>query len=205
MRYLTVFIAVLFVSGCASTEIVEEQLRRLRSELSDEVKRESESVRNEYKKDLAAAQQSIQSEIANKNEITMKSLEALRETHQKDSKEINATLIDIQKDFFQNKRITEDNARRVYILESLIAATRSLPEEKAEGEILLFTGNNVTTSLGTKHGIKAGDLVGVFHDSASREKIGTVRVTVAETTQSSGELVERTGAVARGNVVRPLK
>jgi hypothetical protein len=63
----------------------------------------------------------------------------------------------------------------------------------------------VTTSLGSKHGIKAGDMLAVYKDDSSREKLATIRVMVTETTQSKGEIVEKSTPAARGNLVRPIK
>jgi thioredoxin-related protein len=128
MKQLLIIMFALVIAGCAGSVEVEDQIKKLTAEM----KQADESIRNDYKRDLAVAQQSFQSDLNN----LKKEMDTQKEVHQKDLKEVNVTLIDIQKDFFQNRRVTEDNARRVYIMESLIAATRSTPEERAEGEIV---------------------------------------------------------------------
>jgi len=205
MKKLLIIMSVFVMYGCTGSGSMEEQILKLRSELSAEMKQSDEAIKNDYKRDLAVAQQTLQSDIINKNDTLKKELDMLRELHVKEMKEANITLIDIQKDFFQNRRLTEDNARRVYIIESLIAATRSTPEEERAGEIVQIKGNDVTTSLGSKHGIKAGDLLAVYKDNSSREKLATIRIMVTETNQSKGEIVEENTSAARGNVVRPVK
>jgi len=151
------------------------------------------------------SQQSLQDELKVKHEMTMSSIEALKQSHQKDTREINDTLIEIQKEFFQNRRVTEDNARRVYILESLIAATRSDADVKVEGEILYIKDDEVTTTLGAISGIKAGDKLLVYKDSFSPDHIGEIQIIVAETNQSTGEILEKSSPITRGNIVRPQK
>jgi hypothetical protein len=170
-----------------------------------EIKQSHESTKTDYTRELAAMQKSMQTDYNSKFDTYKKDMDALKEAHQKDIKDVNVTLIDIQKDFFQNRRITEDNARRVYIVESLIAATRSAPEEKLEGEIVYSKDGEVITSLGSKQGIKAGDMLVVYKDNSFKEKLATIRVMVAEATQSKGEILEKTAIVARGNAVKPMK
>jgi hypothetical protein len=201
MKRLMIIMFVLVCAGCATSGNVDE----LKAGLMAEMKQADEAIKNDYKRDIIAAQQSLQLEFNNKLERLKKDLDAQKEVHQKDMKEVNVTLIDIQKDFFQNRRITEDNARRTYIIESLIAANRSTPEERSEGEIVYLKDNDVTTSLGSKHGVKAGDMLAVYKDNSSREKLATIRIMITETTQSKGEIVEKTANIARGNVVRPIK
>jgi hypothetical protein len=204
MKRIMIIMFVLVCAGCATSGNVDELMKQL-NELTEKTKQANESLKNDYKRDLATAQQSLQTDYNNKFDNFKKELDAQKEVHQKDMKEVNVTLIDIQKDFFQNRRLTEDNARRTYIIESLIAATRSTPEERAEGEIVYLKDNDVTTSLGSKHGLKAGDMLAVYKNSSSQEKLATIRIMVTETTQSKGEIVEKSAAIARGNVVRPIK
>ena len=191
-RLLLVSMMMLFCAGCAAT--VDEQVQRIRSEITAEI----EAAKAESKRELAASQESLRADFK-------KELDAHKEQNQKTEKDVNLTLIDIQKDFFQNRRVTEDNARRVYILESLVAATRTASEEKAEGEIVLLDGSNVTTTLGTKQGIKAGDRLAVYKDVSSQEKLATIRVMVAEATQSKCEIVDQASGLGRGNVVKLIK
>ena len=205
MKKLLFIMCVFVLSGCSGSGSMEEQILKLRSELTAEMKTADEAIKNDYKRDLAVAQQSLQSDINNKSDNLKKELDMLKGLHVKEMKETNVTLIEIQKDFFQNRRLTEDNARRVYIIESLIAATRSTPEEERAGEVVQMKGNEVTTSLGSKHGIKAGDLLAVYKDNSSREKLATIRIMVTETNESKGEIVEENTSAARGNVVRPVK
>lgn len=204
MKQLILILLTVFCAGCAASTVVDEQFQKMRDELA-QVKQSNEALKNDYKRDIASAQQAIQSDYNAKFDALKMKLDAQKEVHLKDVKEVNVTLIDIQKDFFQNRRLTEDNARRVYIMESLIAATRATPEERAEGEIVFLKDADVTTSLGTKHGLKAGDMLAVFKDNSSREKLATIRVMVTEIGQSKGEIVEKSAEVARGNVVRPIK
>lgn len=209
MKILVVFVLItascMGISGCASTSEMDAKYQSIRLDMQADLKREVDRLTNEYKRDIQSSQQSLHNELNTKQEIVVNSIDTLKQTHQKDIKEINATLIDVQKDFFQNRRVTEDNARRVYILESLIAATRSVTEEKVEGEILTIRDNQVTTSLGAKFGIKAGDKLMVYKDSSSRDSIGIIQIIVAESNQSSGEVLEKSIPFSRGNIVKLQK
>lgn len=215
-RVAVVVLCSMLCAGCAAQGAVEEQIQKLRSEMSAQMKQSEEAVRKDYSRDLLAAQETLQADYARKlqdlkKELSLqkdmheKDLNLQKDVHEKDLKEVNRILIDVQKDFFQNRRVTEENVRRVYILESLFAATRPAPEDRAEGEILYFKDGSVTTNLGTKHGVKAGDVLAVFKDETFKEKIATVRVMVAEASESKGELVEKTVTVTRGNFVKPAK
>ena len=205
MRRLFVIMSLLVCSGCAGSEAVDEGMKKVRSDMMAEIKQSQENAKSDYNRDLASMQKTIQADYNSKFEVYKKDLDAQKEAQQKDIKDVNVTLIDIQKDFFQNRRLTEDSARRVYIVESLIAATRSAPEEKLEGEIVYLKDSEVITSLGSKQGIKAGDLLVVYKDNSFKEKLGTLRVMVAESTQSKGEILEKNAVVARGNAVKPMK
>lgn len=204
MKRLFTIICVMTCTGCASTDALDE-IGKLRAELTEKIERSDEKLKKELKSDVAQTQQTLQADVDKKFSELKKTLAEQREAHQKETKELNLTLIDVQKDFFQNRRVTEDSARRVYILESLIAARRAMPEEKAEGEVLSVKEDGVTTNLGARHGIKAGDVVGVYRDYQSKEKLASIRIMVAATDESTGEIVEKTSAVVRGNVVRPIK
>jgi hypothetical protein len=203
MRRVVLVACALACAGC--TEALDGEFLKVRTELAAQIKQGNDSVKSDYSRDLTAMEQRLQSDYSKKLESLKRELDAQREVHQKDLKEVNVTLIDVQKDFFQNRRVTEDSARRVYIMESLIAASRAVPEEKAEGEIVFLRDGDVTTTLGAKHGIKAGAILAVFKDNSAKEKTATIRVMVAETNQSKGEIVEKSADVARGNVVKPMK
>jgi hypothetical protein len=204
VKQLLLVVCVLVCAGCASTDALDE-LKKLRADMTEKIKESDEKLRKEYKADLAQAQQSLQSGFNAKLTDVKKELDQLKEVHQKDNKEVNVTLIDVQKDVFTNRRITEDTARRVYIMETLYASRGPVVEERAEGEIVHMKDADITTSLGSKHGIKAGDLLGVYRGNSSKEKLATIRVMVAETGQSNGEIVEKSTDVLRGDVVRPIK
>ena len=205
MRIIALSVLLLTLTGCSSTSALDEKFQAMRRDLQSELKREVDRVNSDYKRDLQTTQQSLQNEINSKHELAMNGIEVLKQLHHKDTKEINTTLIDVQKDFFQNRRVTEENSRRVYILESLIAATRSGSDEKVEGEILRVQENQITTSLGSRSGIKAGDKLAVYKDTVAREQLGTIQIIVAESTQSTGEVLEKSSLFLRGYVVRPQK
>jgi nitrogenase molybdenum-iron protein alpha/beta subunit len=204
VKQLLLVVCVLVCAGCASTDALDE-LKKLRADMTEKIKESDEKLRKEYKTDLAQAQQSLQSGFNAKLTDINKELDQQKEVHQKDNKEVNVTLIDVQKDVFANRRITEDTARRVYIMETLYASRAPVVEERAEGEIVHMKDADVTTSLGSRHGIKAGDLLGVYRGNSSKEKLATVRIMVAETGQSNGQIVEKSTDVLRGDVVRPIK
>lgn len=205
MKRLVVFVLAAACAGCANTGAIDEQFKKLRADLAAEMKTTEQSIRSDYARDIAAAQKAAQQDYNAKLELFHKEMGLQKEEQAKNIKEVNVSLIEIQKDFYQNRRLTEDNARRVYIVESLIAATRPAQEERAEGEILFLKDGEVTTSLGSRQGVKAGDMLAVYKDNSFQEKLATIRVMVSETTQSKGEVMEKTAAVARGNSVKPMK
>jgi outer membrane murein-binding lipoprotein Lpp len=216
MRYLIYALLVLVISGCASSGL-EENMAVMREEFNARLDKEMEASRNYNKRELdaiksdekrnnAELQQLLRAEYNSKFDSVGKNMEALKETNSKNIKDINAILIDIQKDFFVSKRISEDIARRLYILERITAggATSDLPPSK-EGEIILIEGNHVTTTLGAHSGVKAGDRLGVYPDSSSRDRIATIQVLVSEEGKSSGEVIEKSAPIERKFIVKPIK
>ena len=204
MKHLMIIVFVLVCSGCV--EEVDVQIQKLRFELATAMKQADEAQKNDFKRDIAAAQQILQSDYNIKLENIKKDLDIQKDVHLKDMKEANITLIDIQKDFYNNRRVTEENSRDIYILKTII--TRSPGEEvkeKVNGNIISSKNDDILINLGSSHGITVGQILTVYKKDSPHEKLATIRVMVVEADQLHGEIVEKTASVNNGDIVRRNK
>lgn len=178
---------VIIISGCATSGNMESQLKHLKEEIYAEIRYQTGSVRDDLKKEFKTVESNLKNEIVE-----------IRETHKKDKMEIDKTLIDHQKQIFNNRLVNEDNARRVYLLESIITARTSIAPQIKEGYITFVSDDEVSISLGSINGVKAGDNFGVYK---GKDKIATIRIDVVEVNSSKGIMLSKERAISIGDKV----
>jgi len=176
----------LFLMGCAGTEGLETQIRMLRTEMQTQLETQNKMLRS----DMQTQNQSLSQKIAD-----------LKTTHEKDTKETQTSMIDLQKDFLANKRVVEDTARRTYLLEMLMTARRATPSEQREGYITYVKEKEVAISLGGESGVRTGDLFEVFKGGSGKKQIASIRILSVEAESAVGEIVNQTDAISIGDRV----
>lgn len=179
-----------FLVGCANTEGLETQMKILRTEMQTQMETQAKMLRN----DMQTQNQSLIQKITD-----------LKALHDKDSKEINTLIIEIQKDILANKRVVEDNARRVYLLEMLIAARRPTPYEQREGFITFVKDKQVAISLGSQSGIRVDEIMEVYKGGSLKKQIALIKILTVEPESSSGEIISQIEAVSIGDRVEIKK
>jgi len=158
---LSISLLLIFFVGCASTEGLETQIKTLRTEMQTQ---------------LGAELKMLRSDIQSQNQSLNKKNDDLKAVHEKDTKEIQTSIIDLQRDFFANKRVLEDNARRVYLLEVLVTARRATPYELREGYITFVKDKQVVISLGSESGVKTGEIFDVYKVGTLRKQVASIRI-----------------------------
>ena len=176
----------LFLMGCAGTEGLETQIKMLRTEMQTQLETQNKMLRS----DMQTQNQSLSQKIAD-----------LKTTHEKDTKETQTSMIDLQKDFLANKRVVEDTARRTYLLEMLMTARRATPSEQREGYITYVKEKEVAISLGGESGVRTGDLFEVFKGGSGKKQIASIRILSVEAESAVGEIVNQTDTISIGDRV----
>jgi hypothetical protein len=176
----------LFLMGCANTEGLETQIKMLRTEMQTQLETQNKMLRS----DMQTQNQSLSQKIAD-----------LKTTHEKDTKEIQTSIIDLQKDFLANKRVVEDTARRTYLLEMLMTARRATPSEQREGYITYVKEKQVAISLGGESGVRTGDLFEIFKGGSGKKQIASIRILSVEAESAVGEIVSQTDTISIGDRV----
>jgi len=179
-----------FLAGCASTEGLETQIKMLKTEMQTQLDTQAKMLRS----DMQTQNQSLNQNITD-----------LKVLHEKDSKEIHSLIIELQKDFIANRRVVEDSARRVYLLEMLVTARRSTPYEQREKFIVFVKDKQVAISVGSESGIKVGEIMEVYKGGNLKNQIATIKIVTVEPESSSGEIITQTEAVSIGDRVEIKK
>jgi hypothetical protein len=176
----------MFLMGCAGTEGLETQIKMLRTEMQTQLETQNKMLRS----DMQTQNQSLSQKIAD-----------LKTTHEKDTKETQTSMIDLQKDFLANKRVVEDTARRTYLLEMLMTARRATPSEQREGYITYVKEKQVAISLGGESGVRTGDLFEIFKGGSGKKQIASIRILSVEAESAVGEIVSQTDTISIGDRV----
>ncbi|MDP3013791.1 MAG: hypothetical protein Q8M92_06070 [Candidatus Subteraquimicrobiales bacterium] len=169
--------------GCASSGDMELRLRQLREESRNQTAETTDSL----KKNIKEVENNLQKEISD-----------VRATHNKDNLEINKTLIDQQKQIFNNRAILDETARRIYLLESIVTSRNAVAPETKAGFVTFIDDQGISISLGSINGVKAGDYFGVYKDT---ERIGTIRIDTVEVNSSKGMVLNKTNSISIGDKV----
>ena len=179
---------LLFVSGCAGSGDLDARLKQLKDDMYTEMKNQKSDLQDNLKKD--------QSEVRKELAVMRNQVAEMKENQTKFSMGTEKALIDQQKQIFQIKAVADDNARRVYMIESVITARGSVvPQQTIEGFVTFIDDKKVAISLGSIHGIKTGDVFEVYKD---QDKIGSIEVEVVERDSSRGFVLENAKEIAVG-------
>jgi hypothetical protein len=204
------FVTVLFIAGCAGNGGLETQMKQLRAELFSEIKSRNAELYEGFRKDISESEERSKKNFLDLESKTRKDMVSLsktlqnelsevKETHNKYSIETDKTLLDHQKQIFQNKGFLDDNARRVYMLETIVTTRNaSVSPLMKEGYITFIDKKKVAFSLGAANGVKSGDKCLVYKNN---ENIGTIIIDAVERESSRGTILESRKDVSIGDKV----
>ena len=177
---------LLFFIGCASTEGLETQIKTIRTEMQTQMETQAKMLR---------------SDMQSQNQALSRKIDDLKAVHEKDTKETQTCMIDLQRDFLANKRVVEDTARRTYLLEMLMTARRATPSEQREGYVTFVKDKQVAISLGSEAGVRTGEIFEVYKGGSLRNQIASVRILSVETESSIGEILQQGEDISIGDRV----
>jgi hypothetical protein len=177
---------LLFFMGCASTEGLETQIKMLRAEMQTQMETQARMLR---------------SDMQNQNQALSKKIDDLKAVHEKDTKETQTSLIDLQRDFLANKRVVEDTARRTYLLEMLMTARRATPSEQREGYITFVKDKEVAISLGSESGVRTGEIIEVYKGGSLKNQIASIRILSVEAESANAEIINQAETISIGDRV----
>lgn len=177
---------LLFFIGCASTEGLETQIKMLRTEMQSQMETQAKMLRGD---------------MQSQNQALSKKIDDLKAVHEKDTKETQTSIMDLQRDFLANKRVVEDTARRTYLLEMLMTARRATPSEQREGYVTFVKEKQVAISLGSESGVRTGEIFEVYKGGSLKNQIASVRILSVETESSIGEILQQSEDISIGDRV----
>jgi hypothetical protein len=177
---------LLFFMGCANTEGLETQIKMLRTEMQTQMETQAKMLR---------------SDMQNQNQALSKKIDDLKAVHEKDTKETQTSLIDLQRDFLANKRVVEDTARRTYLLEMLMTARRATPSEQREGYITFVKDKEVAISLGSESGVRTGETFEVYKGGSLKNQIASIRILSVEAESATAEIINQSETISIGDRV----
>lgn len=201
------------VSGCAGVEDIEKQIKQLRtdlysvrSELYSEIRTQTGSLRDGLKKDMKDVDSGRMRDLDTLKGSLMKETDQLKKEadHLKDGQkryasETDKTLIDYQKQIFQNRAVTDDVVKKVSLLESRMVSN---PSVQKEGYVTSVSDNIVSVSLGSTDGVRAGNYFVVYKET---NKIGVIKIDTIEANSSKGAVVNQEKAISIGDRVEREK
>lgn len=186
--------------GCASPGIDEVRLKQFEMELKAEFRDQIEATRQELSRKINKENQGLKSEI--KSEVR-----SIREGSQTDMSEIRTVHkeddIDLQKQIFGNKRLIEDQAKRIYLIESIVTAKASASTQvEEEGFVTSVDGVNISISLGSGDNIRPGDVFDIYKGD---EKIASGKAIKVDANSSDAIVISKEAEISLGDSVRPEK
>jgi len=225
VRGLALFLAVISIGGCASSSAVETQIQQLRAEMNNRMSSRDAGFREEMKKEAVRSEERTRKDqsdledrirkdlgefdgknrkdLAELGKSVQGAISEIRETHRKYAVETDKTLLDQQKQIFQSKAVLDDNARRVYMLETIVTARSVVvPQQMREGHVTFVEGNKASVSLGNMNGVKVGDRFDVVKDNA---KIGVIEIEAVERETSRGTILPESKKISIGDKVETEK
>jgi hypothetical protein len=117
---------------------------------------------------------------------------------------INLALAEIKKEQANIKMMAEENDRRIFQLETLVAAKR--PQEKRiEGAITYVKESTAFISVGKDAGVKLGDIFVVYKNKESKERIASIKITFVDLESASGAIEEKNQDISAGYFVKIAK
>lgn len=175
---------LLFFIGCASTEGLETQIRMMRTEMQTQLETQNKMLK---------------ADMQSQNQALSKKIDDLKAVHEKDTKETQTTIIDLQRDFIANKRVVEDTARRTYLLEMLMTARRATPSEQREGYITFVKEKQVAISLGSEAGVRTGEIFEVYKGGSLKNQIASIRILSVEAESANAEIMNQSDTISIGD------
>jgi hypothetical protein len=184
------------VTGCASPGIDEVRLKQFEMDLKAEFRTQIEAARKEMQAEISKDKLELQSDINDVREGARSEVSALKTLHDSDN-------VERQKQFFSNKRLIEDQAKRVYLIESIVTTKAASTEYKKEdGFVTSIEGENIAISIGGERDIKSGDEIGIYKGD---ERVASGKITKVGTSSSEGVLVTEEEEVSVGDTVKPVE
>jgi hypothetical protein len=166
---------------------LQESNRIFRQESRDA----NELMKRDIKKEIEDLKRTLQKESTEANGLLQKDIQNLRAFSEKSIKEINLTLLELQKDFLQNRKVVDDTVRRIYLIESIITARGAIPQVQRDSFIRFLEGKKVVISVGSNNGVNMGDKLSVYKGSTLKHKIGSIKIVDVEMDSSAGEILEQ--------------
>jgi hypothetical protein len=177
---------LLFFTGCASTEGLETQIKMMRTEMQTQLETQNKMLR---------------ADMQSQNQALSRKIDDLRAVHEKDTKEAQTSIIELQRDFLANKRVVEDTARRTYLLEMLMTARRATPSEQREGYVTFVREKQVAISLGTESGVRTGEIFEVYKGGSLKKQIASIRILSVEAESANAEIMDQSETISIGDRV----
>lgn len=177
---------LLFFIGCANTEGLETQIKMLKTEMQSQIETQAKMLR---------------SDMQSQNQALSKKIDDLKAVHEKDTKETQTSIIDLQRDFLANKRVVEDTARRTYLLEMLMTARRATPSEQREGYVTFVKEKQVAISLGSESGVRTGEIFEVYKGGSLKNQIASIRILSVEAESATAEIMSQSETISIGDRV----
>lgn len=192
-----IFLAVI-LSGCATPGIDEARLKvsemELRSEFREQLDAAKQELRQELRQEIKNESRALESEIKGAGDGAQAGLTELRGLHDKDN-------IELQKEIFNNKKMIEDQAKRIYLIESIVTAKAAAPAHvEEEGLVTYVDGINISISLGSGDKVKPGDVFGIYKGG---RKIASGKAIKVDTNSSEAMVVSKKEEISVGDSVRP--
>lgn len=192
-----VFVAII-LSGCATPGIDEMRLKQsemeLRAEFSDKLDAVRDELRQELRQEIKNTGQGLKTEINGVSDMVQASTAELRSLHDQDN-------VELQKEIFSNKRLIEDQAKRIYLIESIVTAKASAPAHVVEeGLVTYVDGINISISIGSGDKIKPGDVFGIYK---AEKKIASGKAIKVDIHSSEAMVISKDDEISVGDSVRP--
>ncbi|MBI4844733.1 MAG: hypothetical protein HY809_10540 [Nitrospirae bacterium] len=184
------------ILGCASPGIDEARIKQLETELRKEFRDQIDASRKELIDEAKKDNQVLDSKINSLKEESQAGLAELKEIHERDN-------IELQKGVLGNKRLIDEQAKRIYLIESIVTSKASSDKDTAEdGFVTYVDGINISISMGSADGMRPGDIFGIY---SGNEKIASGKAVKVETNSSVGMVISKDKEITLGNSVRPEK
>ncbi|MDO8282630.1 MAG: hypothetical protein Q7U10_08440 [Thermodesulfovibrionia bacterium] len=192
--WITVVFFGVILSGCATPGIDEVRLKQSEMELRAEFREQLDAARQELRQEIKNENQGLKSEIQGSSDGLQTGMAELRSLHDKDN-------VELQKEIFNNKRMIEDQAKRIYLIESIVTAKAAAPKHvEEEGLVTYIDGINISISLGSGDKVKPGDVFGIYKKG---KKIASGKAIKVDTNSSEAMVISKKDEISVGDSVKP--
>lgn len=192
--WVTVIVCVLILSGCATPGIDDARLKQSEMELRAEFRDQLDAAREELRQEMKNKGKGLESEITIVGDRAETWISELRNLHEQDN-------IELQKQMFNNRRLIEDQAKRIYLIESIVTAKASASAHAEErGLVTYVDGVNISISIGSGDNIKPGDVFGIYKGGS---RIASGKAIKVDINSSEAMVVSKDGEISVGDSVKP--